>query len=625
VAAFALLGFVVMGYHPGVEDDGVYLSAVKADLQPDLYPHDAEFFKLQMQATVFDRCMADFVGVTQIPVAWAELLWQFLILYLTLWASHSIAARLFADARAQWAGVALLAAMFTLPVAGTALCIADQHLHPRGVVTALILIAVSEVLTRRGWRAAVLLIGALVMHPIMAAFGISFCVILAGVGSRRWRADAAGTHGLWQSIEGPAGAKAQPDTASVLPGINPRSTCSSRPDAWSCVIWALKVRRDAFSCVSAILLVAVPMGWMFDRPSESWRLALESKSYFFLSRWEWYEWLGAIAPLMLFGLLAMWARRRGDLPLARFATAVTVYGVFQQVVALVMLGAPALVRLTPLQPMRFLHLVYVFMVLMGGCLLGRYVLRARVWRWAAFLVVVSGGMFVAQRVEFAHSPHWEMPGLRVEVSHVSNNGRHGAPSVVVGKVSTTPKVRSEVSLVSGSRPGAPSGSVLNGERTTASATAGPSTTLRSAQDDRVSEGFAIVLGRRNAWVEAFEWVRVNTPRDAYFALDPHYLEAPGEDFHSFRALAERSQMADAVKDAAVVTQVPRLGPAWKRQVEALAGWKDFKASDFERLKAEFGVDWMLASYPDPNPEPNLEPNGLKCPWHNDVVVICRIP
>jgi hypothetical protein len=128
-------------------------------------------------------------------------------------------------------------------------------------------------------------------------------------------------------------------------------------------------------------------------------------------------------------------------------------------------------------------------------------------------------------------------------------------------------------------------------------------------------------GRGNAWVEAFEWVRVNTPKDAYFALDPHYLEAPGEDFHSFRALAERSQMADAVKDAAVVTQVPRLGPEWKRQVQALAGWKQFKPSDFERLKRDFGVDWVLASYPDPTPEPN----GLKCPWHNDAVVICRIP
>ena len=73
--------------------------------------------------------------------------------------------------------------------------------------------------------------------------------------------------------------------------------------------------------MSAVLVVVAPLGWVFERPSESWREALESKSYFFLSRWAWYEWLGAIAPLVLFGLLAWWARRRGDVPLARFAIA----------------------------------------------------------------------------------------------------------------------------------------------------------------------------------------------------------------------------------------------------------------------------------------------------------------
>ena len=51
---FALLGFCVMGYHPGAEDDGIYLAAVKADLNPTLYPHDAAFFQLQMRTSVFD-------------------------------------------------------------------------------------------------------------------------------------------------------------------------------------------------------------------------------------------------------------------------------------------------------------------------------------------------------------------------------------------------------------------------------------------------------------------------------------------------------------------------------------------------------------------------------------------
>ena len=54
LSAFSIAGFVVMGYHPGVEDDGVYLAAIKSDLDPALFPHDSAFVKLQLKATLFD-------------------------------------------------------------------------------------------------------------------------------------------------------------------------------------------------------------------------------------------------------------------------------------------------------------------------------------------------------------------------------------------------------------------------------------------------------------------------------------------------------------------------------------------------------------------------------------------
>src|SRR6202035_2603112 len=88
-AVFTLLGFLVMGYHPGIEDDGVYLSAVKADLLPSLYPHDSDFFRLQLQATLFDRWIAFFVAVTHISVPWTELLWQLVCLFSILAAAYS--------------------------------------------------------------------------------------------------------------------------------------------------------------------------------------------------------------------------------------------------------------------------------------------------------------------------------------------------------------------------------------------------------------------------------------------------------------------------------------------------------------------------------------------------------
>jgi hypothetical protein len=95
------------------------------------------------------------------------------------------------------------------------------------------------------------------------------------------------------------------------------------------------------------------------------------------------------------------------------------------------------------------------------------------------------------------------------------------------------------------------------------------------------------------------------------------MAAPGEDYHCFRALAERGMMADNIKDPAVVTQVPQLAPRWASEVQSRKGWKSFQRADFERLKAEFGVDWVLVSDP--------APAGLDCRWHNGNLAVCRIP
>lgn len=479
VLLFTVLGFLVMGYHPGLEDDGIYLPAVKADLNPALFPHNANFFRLQMQATAFDGLMEHFVRWTRMPLAWAELVWQLLALFLILWAVKKIANLLFRDSSARWAGVAMVAGVFTLPVAGTALYMADQHLHPRTLATAMILLAVWRILDARRWQAAALLLVAFLMHPLMAAMGISFCFFL---------------------------------TMALTEGVHVR----------------LRALRGA-------TVALVPLGWVFEPADPGWRKALDTRTYYYLYQWTWYEWLGALAPLVLFGLLWRLAHKRGETLLARFAAAVFFYAVFQQALAMAMLWPSCLVRLTPLQPMRYLHVEYFLFMMTAGALLGRFALKRSVWRWAVFLLVINGSMFLWQRAEFGGVEHLELPGR--------------APA--------------------------------------------------------------------NPWLQAFAWIRVNTPENAYFALDPHYMEAPGEDFHGFRALAERSQMADAVKDAAVVTQVPELGPVWASQVTAEEGWRNFKLADFERLKTVFGVDWVLVAYP--------QPVGLACRWHDDALAVCRIP
>jgi hypothetical protein len=309
---FTTLGFAVMGYHPGFEDDGIYLTAVKSNLNPALYPHDPGFFRIQMQASFFDKWVAQFVRWTSIPVAATELLWQFASLALIVFGCWSIARKLFPEARAQWAGVAMVSAMFTLPVAGTALFLVDQHLHPRTLATGLILLAVSRILANRPWQALPFLLLAFVLHPIMGAMGISFCFFLAML---------------------------------LLEPVHAR----------------LRQWRQAEH--GSIAASFVPLGWVFEPATPAWRQALETRTYFFLFRWAWYEWLGALAPLVLFWLLWRIARKHGETLLARFALAVFLYGVFQLAVAMIMLGFPALIRLAPLQPMRFLQLIYVFMTL----------------------------------------------------------------------------------------------------------------------------------------------------------------------------------------------------------------------------------------------------------------------
>jgi Domain of unknown function (DUF6798) len=484
----SVLSFTVMGYHPGAEDDIVYVTAVKSDLNPALYPYDSDFFKGQLKTTVFDTWMADFVRATHISVGWSEFLWQFLSVYFILLGCWVIICRLFQEPAARWAAVALMGAMLTLPVAGTGLYLVDQYLHPRNPATAFILFGIDRVLAGRRWQTIPFLILAFVLHPLMGAFGISFAFFLAIA--------------TWDPVH------------EFVSG------------------WLVRPLPEATLPVAAF----IPFGWVFGTPPQAWIDAIRTRHLFFLYQWDWYEWLGAIAPLFLFWLLARYAARREETTLAKLATALVVYGVFQQCIALVILSPWVPIGLTTLEPMRYLQVVYIFLVLIAGAYLGKHLLKRHVWRWALLLAVANGGMFFAQRQLFADTPAVEFPGMRTA----------------------------------------------------------------------------------NPWLQAFRWIRRDTPQNAYFAVDPHYETDPGEDWHSFRALAERSVLADNYKDAATVTKTPSIADLWETEVRAQAGWSHFRLPDFERLKSEFGVTWVLVRYPNP-------PAGLHCVWHDASLTVCRLP
>lgn len=482
-----LVAIAVMGYHPGLEDDSFYLAAIKHNLNPSLFPHDADFFRVQFQATIFDKLIAFSIRLTHLPLAWTILLWQFVAIFFVLHGCWRIVRRCFPNAESHWAATALVAALLTIPLPGIAINLADQYLHPRTLATAAIVAAIVAVIDRRLWIAGVLLAFAFAVHAIMACFGISFCVF------------------LW---------------------------------------WALRTPPARESLPALVTASLIPLGWIFEPASDAWRQAASTRGFYFLIHWHWYEWLGVFAPLLLLFLFRRFLQSKAeaddDSSLVPVTTALLSYGVLQTIVGLMIMLPPSLERLRPFEPMRYLHLLYLLFFLLGGGIIGRYVLDRRVYRWLLLFIPLSAGMFYAQRQLYPGSAHLELPWV--------------APA--------------------------------------------------------------------NPWLQAFSWIKANTPSAALFALGPHYETLPGEDYHGFRALAERSALADYEKDAGMAARVPSLAPRWLKEVTALNGWTNFQTKDFERLKNNFGVTWIVLSGEDV--AYSRESQALHCPYANGHVRVCRL-
>jgi len=464
------LGAVALhGYHYGVEDQFVYLPAIQAQLDPSLFPHDAQIFLLQTRLGLFDEIVAGTARLSGLPLDWLVFVWHGLTLYLLLLGCLAVAQRCFTDRRAQWAGVALVAVLLLLTSAGTLLYIADPYLHPRTPATAALLFALAAVLDCRA-RALVWIVLAGVFHPTMALCG-----------------------------------------------------------AFHLAFQAWKMPRLA----SAAALLPLPM-WLEAAHNDAWREVLQTRWFLFPLRWPWYAWLGVVVPLALLSWYAKAARRNGQRMLQHVSQRLAYSSAAGVVIGVLVSEMPGLERIVPVEPMRVLHLMTLLTVLLGGGLLSQHVLQRRPVRWAVAFLPLIGVILYAQFQLYPASPHIEWPG-------------------------------------------------------------------------RVA---------RNSWVQAFAWVRSNTPKNALFALDPRHMERPGEDLHSFRALAERSMLADYTKDRGIAATWPELANAWREQVRARDKWKEFQLEDFRRLKKQYGVTWAILERPGVA--------GLECPYVNQAVLVCRV-
>ena len=462
----------VHGYHPYVEDAEIYVPGIKKALNPALYPYNTGFFASHAHLTLFPNLIAASVRVTHLPFDWALLLWQFGAIFLLLLACWHLGRLCFDDPRAKWGSVALVASLLTIPVAGTALYIMDQYLTSRALSTPAVLFVIINTAEKKFVRAGLWALFTASIHPLMVVFGLSYAALVLVTGRR----------------------------TSGLP------------------------------LASALALIP-----FFPPMTEAYRQVLQSRSYFFLLQWEWYEWVGIFAPLVIFWWFGRIARRRGLTLLQTFCKSSIIFGIFFFLAAVVLTIPPRLARFAELQPMRSLHLLYILLFVFAGGLLSQFFLKNQLWRWLVLFVPIAGGMFYAGRQLFPASIHLELPSR--------------AP--------------------------------------------------------------------RNDWVSAFLWIRDNTPADAYFALDPEHMEMPGEDQHGFRAIAERSMLADKIKDSGAVTMFPALAETWQEQVRAQAGWKNFQAADLRRLHEVFGVTWVVLTMP--------AMPGIGCPYQNRTLAVCRLP
>jgi hypothetical protein len=121
---------------------------------------------------------------------------------------------------------------------------------------------------------------------------------------------------------------------------------------------------------------------------------------------------------------------------------------------------------------------------------------------------------------------------------------------------------------------------------------------------------------RNPWTQAFLWARAHTPRDAVFALDAHYITAEGEDAQGFRAIAERSALADYSKDGGAAAIFPELAEQWRNDVTATTGLDGMSDEQRKGTLRPLGVTWLVLR--------SSTATLLACPYRNSEIAVCRL-
>ena len=161
---------LVHGYHPLADDGAVYVAGIKKLVDPSLYQTDAVFASSPTQFSIFAHVLAPLVRWGHVPLPALLLVCHLASIFLFLLGSWRVANRIFSTRSACWGAVLLAACCFTLPVAGTSLCIMDPYVTARSFSTPLSLFALAAVLDEKWAESILWLVLAALLHPLMAAY-----------------------------------------------------------------------------------------------------------------------------------------------------------------------------------------------------------------------------------------------------------------------------------------------------------------------------------------------------------------------------------------------------------------------------------------------------------------------
>jgi hypothetical protein len=345
------LVLIVHGYHPLADDGAVYVAGIKKLADPSLYQSDAVFASSPTHLSIFAHVLATMLLRGHLPLPFLLLLCHLASIFLFLLGSWALAARIFVTNRSRWGAVLLATCCFTLPVAGTSLCIMDPYVTARSFSTPLGLFALAAVLDEQWIESLIWLALAALLHPLMAAYTALAMLTLVLAARRRW--------------------------------------------------WSLGL----FCGLGCLLCAVIFIDTRQVDPTQAYNRAALSRSYFFLSSWRWFEYPGLLLPLLLLGTACF--RRQVPWPARALAIAATFMGSCALFASLCFVHRSGSLLLARLQILRAFQFVYIAGVLLGGGLLTRLPKRAI----AVVLLLIAGALFAGQRLTYPESSHVEWPWI----------------------------------------------------------------------------------------------------------------------------------------------------------------------------------------------------------------------